>query len=59
MKVSETSQKIYDGIAKILKENGQPLSKAQAYAIESLVETVEESVCMIRIKPKRRECFLH
>ena len=43
MKVSETTQKIYDGIAKILKENGQPLSKAQVYAVESLVETVEES----------------
>jgi hypothetical protein len=43
MKVSETSQKIYDGISSILKENGQALTKAQAYAIESLVETVEES----------------
>jgi len=43
MKVSETTQKIYDGISTILKENGQPLTKAQAYAIESLVETVEES----------------
>lgn len=43
MKVSETTQKIYDGISTILQENGQPLTKAQAYAIESLVETVEES----------------
>lgn len=43
MKVSETTQKIYDGISTILKENGQSLTKAQAYAIESLVETVEES----------------
>jgi hypothetical protein len=43
MKVSETTQKIYDGISAILKENGQSLTKAQAYAIESLVETVEES----------------
>lgn len=44
MKVSETTQKIYDGIADILKENGQQLTKAQVYAIESMVETVEESV---------------
>ena len=44
MKVSETTQKIYDGIADILKENGQALTKAQVYAIESMVETVEESV---------------
>ena len=43
MKVSETTQKVYDGISTILKENGQPLTKAQAYAIESLVETVEEA----------------
>ena len=43
MKVSETTQKVYDGIAAILKENGQSLTKAQAYAIESLVETVEET----------------
>lgn len=43
MKVSETTQKIYDGISTILKENGQPLTKAQAYAIESIVETVEEA----------------
>ena len=43
MKVSETTQKIYDGISAILKENGQSLTKAQTYAIESLVETVEES----------------
>ena len=43
MKVSETTQKIYEGISTILKENGQPLTKAQAYAVESLVETVEES----------------
>ena len=43
MKVSETTQKIYDGIASILKENGQSLTKAQSYAIESLVETVEET----------------
>ena len=44
MKVSETTQRIYDGIADILKENGQQLTKAQVYAIESMVETVEESV---------------
>jgi ABC-type transporter Mla subunit MlaD len=43
MKVSETTQKVYDGIASILKENGQSLTKAQSYAIESLVETVEET----------------
>ena len=43
MKVSETTQKVYEGISSILKENGQPLTKAQAYAIESLVETVEEA----------------
>ena len=43
MKVSETTQKVYDGIAAILKENGQSLTKAQSYAIESLVETVEET----------------
>lgn len=43
MKVSETTQKVYDGISTILKENGQPLTKAQAYAIESLVETIEEA----------------
>ena len=43
MKVSETTQRIYDGISSILKENGQALTKAQVYAIESLVETVEES----------------
>ena len=43
MKVSETTQTAYDGISSILKENGQPLTKAQAYAIESLIETVEES----------------
>ena len=43
MKVSETTQKVYDGIAAILKENGQSLTKAQAYAIESHVETVEET----------------
>lgn len=43
MKVSETTQKVYDGITAILKENGQSLTKAQAYAIESLVETVEET----------------
>ena len=43
MKVSETTQKVYDGISAILKENGQSLTKAQAYAIESLVETVEEA----------------
>ncbi len=28
MKVSETTQKVYDGILGILKENGQPLTKA-------------------------------
>lgn len=43
MKVSETTQKVYDGILGILKENGQPLTKAQVYAIESMVETVEEA----------------
>lgn len=43
MKVSETTQKVYDGIVGILKENGQPLTKAQTYAIESLVETIEEA----------------
>ena len=43
MKVSETTQKVYDGILGILKENGQPLTKAQTYAIESMVETVEEA----------------
>jgi len=43
MKVSETTQKIFDGISTILKENGQPLTKAQSYAIESMVETVEDS----------------
>ena len=43
MKVSETTQKVYDGILGILKENGQPLTKAQVYAIESMVETVEET----------------
>ena len=43
MKVSETTQKVYEGISSILKENGQALTKAQAYAIESLVETVEEA----------------
>lgn len=43
MAISETSQKAYDGISKILKENGQQLSKSQAYAIESLVQTIEES----------------
>lgn len=43
MKVSEITQRIYDGISSILKENGQALTKAQVYAIESLVETVEES----------------
>lgn len=43
MKVSETTQKVYDGISAILKENGQPLTKAQTYAIESMVETVEEA----------------
>ena len=37
MTVSETTQKVYDGISKILKENGQPLTKAQAYAVENLV----------------------
>ena len=44
MKVSETTQKIYEGISNILKENGQALTKAQAYAIESMVETVEDAV---------------
>ena len=43
MKVSETTKKVYDGIAAILKENGQPLTKAQTYAIESMVETIEEA----------------
>lgn len=43
MKVSETTQKVYDGILGILKENGQPLTKAQTYAIESMVETVEDA----------------
>jgi len=43
MKVSETTQKVYDGILGILKENGQPLTKAQVYAIESMVETIEEA----------------
>jgi len=43
MKVSETTKKIYEGIAKILKENGQPLSKAQAYAVESLSQSIEEA----------------
>ena len=43
MKVSETTQKVYDGILGILKENGQPLTKAQVYAIESMVETVEDA----------------
>lgn len=44
MKVSETTQKIYEGISNILKENGQALTKAQIYAVESMVETIEESV---------------
>ena len=43
MKVSETTKKIYEGISNILKENGQPLTKAQVYAIESMVETVEDA----------------
>ena len=43
MKVSETTQKVYDGILGILKENGQPLTKAQVYAIESMVETIEDA----------------
>ena len=43
MKVSETTQKVYDGILGILKENGQPLTKAQVYAVESMVETIEEA----------------
>ena len=43
MKVSETTQKVYDGVSAILNQHGQHLSKAQAYAIESMLETVEES----------------
>ena len=43
MKVSETTQKVYDGVSAILNQHGQNLSKAQAYAIESMLETVEES----------------
>lgn len=43
MGISEISKKAYDGVSKILKENGQPLSKGQAYAIECLVKTIEES----------------
>ena len=43
MKVSETTKKVYDGIANILKENGQPLTKAQVYAIENLAQTIEET----------------
>ena len=44
MKVSETTQKIYEGVSGILKEHGQALTKAQVYAIESMVETMEEAV---------------
>ena len=44
MKVSETTQKVYDGVSNILNVHGQSLTKAQAYAIESMVETIEESV---------------
>ena len=44
MKVSETTQKIYDGVSSILHTHGQALTKAQAYAIESMVETMEEAV---------------
>ena len=44
MKVSETTQKIYEGVSNILHAHGQSLTKAQAYAIESMVETIEETV---------------
>ena len=43
MKVSETTHKIYEGVSNILKAHGQSLTKAQMYAIESMIETVEES----------------
>lgn len=43
MAISETSQKIYEGISNILKENGQQLSKSQSYAIESMIGAIEES----------------
>lgn len=43
MKVSETTQKIYDGVSNILKENGVSLTKAQVYAVESMIETIEET----------------
>lgn len=43
MKVSETTKKVYDGVSNILNQHGQGLSKAQAYAIESMLETIEES----------------
>ena len=44
MKVSETTQKVYDGVSSILHTHGQSLTKAQTYAIESMIETIEESV---------------
>ena len=43
MGISTIAKKAYDGVSKILKENGQPLSKGQAYAVECLVKTIEES----------------
>lgn len=43
MKVSETTQKIYDGVSNILNTNGLSLTKAQMYAVESMIETVEET----------------
>lgn len=43
MKASDTARAAYEGVAKILRENGQALSKAQTYAVESLVRTVEDA----------------
>lgn len=43
MAISKTSKKVYDGISKILKENGCGFSKSQAYAVESLIQTIEEA----------------
>lgn len=43
MGISDISKKAYDGVSKILKDNGQPFSKGQAYAVECLVKTIEES----------------
>lgn len=43
MAISKTSKKVYDGISKILKENGCGFSKSQSYAVESLIQTIEEA----------------